>query len=377
MLRADSAELIRKSMARFVDKELIPRAQDMDEQGEIPREIFLELGRMGVFGTRYPKKRGGAGGNHTLYFIINEELARGLVGLAAVVGMQGLMGTDFLFHFGNKDMHESFFRPAMAGEKIASFCLTEPEAGTDLGAVSTSARRTGEGYVINGVKTWVTNGPLADFYTVLCQTNPEKRFGGLDFFFVPRKTPGVSHSKPFNILGTRTSKIAEVYFKDCLIPAEYRLGIEGEGFKRLLGILSPIRTLAGSQAVGLQQAALVDAIRYARERTQFGRPISNFQLIQGKIGNMAVDLEASRLLVYNAARLIDEGIECLKEASMAKYFATEAACRAGDEITRIFGAYGYSMEYPAQRYYRDSRFLVSGAGTAEILQTNIAKWVGL
>ena len=257
---------------------------------------------MGVFGTRYPKDGGGSGGNHSLFFIINEELARGLMGLAAVVGMQGLMGTNFLFRFGNKEMRERYFYPAMKGEKVACFCLTEPEAGTDLGAVSTFAKRTEDGYVINGVKTWVTNGPMGDFYTVLCQTGPEKKFRGLNFFFVPRETPGVSTSKPFSLLGTRTSKLSEVYFSDCHIPKEYRLCPEGEGFNNLVNLLAPIRLLAASQAIGLQRVALADSIRYAHERVQFGRPISNFQLIQGKIADMAVN---------NSLRALERGTKVL------------------------------------------------------------------
>ncbi len=377
MIRSNSEELIRKSIARFVDNELIPKAQEIDEKGEFPVEMLREIAKMGVFGIRYPKNKGGAGGNNTLYCILCEELSRGLVSVAAITAMQCLMGTNFLFHFGTDEMRETYFLPAMRGEKIACFCLTEPEAGSDLGAVSTSATKTEDGYVINGMKTWVTNGPVADFYTVLCQTDPAKKFRGLNFFFVPRDTPGLSVSKPFQTLGTRTTMLSEIAFTDVHIPAEYRLGKEGQGLSNLLSILSEIRSMTAALAIGLQRAALDDSIRYARERTQFGKPISKYQLIQAKIANMAVNLEASKLMTYKATRMIDNGISCMTEASMAKYFATEAACKAADEATRIFGAYGYSMEYTAQRYYRDSRFLLNGGGTHEVLQTNIARWVGL
>ncbi len=377
MIRSNSEELIRKSIARFVDNELIPKAQEIDEKGEFPVEMLQEIAKMGVFGIRYPKNKGGAGGNNTLYCILCEELSRGLVSVAAITAMQCLMGTNFLFHFGTDEMRETYFLPAMRGEKIACFCLTEPEAGSDLGAVSTSATKTEDGYVINGMKTWVTNGPVADFYTVLCQTDPAKKFRGLNFFFVPRDTPGLSVSKPFQTVGTRTTMLSEIAFTDVHIPAEYRLGKEGQGLSNLLSILSEIRSMTAALAIGLQRAALDDSIRYARERTQFGKPISKYQLIQAKIANMAVNLEASKLMTYKATRMIDNGISCMTEASMAKYFATEAACKAADEATRIFGAYGYSMEYTAQRYYRDSRFLLNGGGTHEVLQTNIARWVGL
>lgn len=377
MIRSDPEQLIRKTMARFVDKEVIPLAQEIDEEGEFPWELFQEIARMGVFGIRYPKKKGGGGGNTTIFCIIIEELTRGHVGLGAAVAMQSLMGTDFLFRFGTDEIKEKYFYPALKGEKIGCICMTEPEAGTDLGNVSTLATKTDKGYVINGLKTWVTNAPLADFYSVLCQTDPAKKFKGLNFFFVPRDTPGVSVSKPFKTLGTRTNKIAEVAFTDVHVPHENMLGREGLGMTNLMAILAEIRAMTAVVAIGLQRGALDDSIQYARERVAFGRTISKYQLIQAKIANMATDLEASKLMAYNATRMIDDDIPCLKEATMAKYFATEAACRAADQATRILAAYGYSMEYTAQRYFRDTRFLLSGGGTHEILQTNIAKWVGL
>lgn len=377
MIRSNAEELIRKSMARFVDNELIPNAKEIDEKGEFPIEMFQRIGKMGVFGIRYPKKGGGAGGNTTLYCIICEELARGLMSVAAITAMQCLMGTNFLFHFGTDEMREQYFRPAMRGEKIACFCLTEPEAGSDLGNVSTLAIKTDDGYVLNGMKTWVTNGPSADFYTILCQTDPEKKFRGLNFFFVPRVTPGLSVSKPFDLLGTRTTPISELALTDVHIPHEHMLGAEGQGLNNLLSILAEIRTMTAALGIGLVRAALHDCIQYAHERAQFGRTISNYQLIQAKVAEMAVDLEAAKLLTYRATHMIDNKFECLKEASMAKYFATEAACKAGDYATRIFGAYGYSMEYNAQRYYRDNRFLLYGGGTHEILLPNIARWTGL
>ncbi len=377
MIRSNAENLIRKSMARFVDNELVPKAQEIDEKGEFPRELFEQLGRMGVFGIRYPKAKGGSGGNCVLFCTVCEELARGLMSLAAISAMQSLMGTNFLFRFGSEEIKEKYFHPAMRGEKVACFCLTEPEAGSDLGNASTLAVRTENGFLINGMKTWVTNGPVADFYTVLCQTNPEKKFKGLNFFLVPADTPGLSRGKPFDLLGTRNTKICEIAFKDCFVPLDHMLGGEGQGMTNLLSILAEIRTMTAALAIGLQRAALGDCIRYAHERAQFGKTIANYQLIQAKIANMAVDLEASRLLTYKAARMVDDNIPCLTEASMAKYFATEAACRAADQATRIFGAYGYSMEYSPQRYYRDNRFLLYGGGTHEILQTNIAKWAGL
>ncbi|MCP4109694.1 MAG: acyl-CoA dehydrogenase [Desulfobacteraceae bacterium] len=377
MTRSNPEELVRKSIARFVDNEIIPKAQEIDEKGEFPVEILRKIANMGVFGVRYPKNKGGSGGNNTLYCIICEELARGLMSVAAITAMQSLMGTNFLFHFGTDELREKYFFPAMRGEKFACFCLTEPEAGSDLGSVTTSARKTDDGYVVNGMKTWVTNGPVADFYTVLCQTDPAKKMRGLNFFFIPRDTPGLSVSKPFSTVGTRTTMMSEIAFKDVYIPAEHRLGEEGKGLSNLLSILAVIRTMTAALAIGLQRAAMDDSVKYAKERVAFGKTISNYQLIQAKVANMAVNLEASKLMTYKATNMIDNNIPCMTEASMAKYFATESACKAADEATRIFGAYGYSMEYTVQRYFRDTRFLLNGGGTHEILQTNIARWVGL
>ncbi|MEW6668566.1 MAG: acyl-CoA dehydrogenase family protein [Thermodesulfobacteriota bacterium] len=377
MLRSNAEQLIRKTMARFVDQEVIPKAQEIDRKGEFPREIFMEMAKMGVFGIRYPKSRGGSGGNTTLYCIICEELARGLMSAAASTAMQCLMGTNFLFHFGTEEMHKQYFLPAMRGEKIACFCLTEPEAGGDLGSVSTLAKKTPGGYVINGLKTWVTNGPVASFYTVLCQTDPAKKLRGLNFFFIPRETPGVSLSKPFELLGTRTTPICELALTNVKIPLENMLCEEGRGTDNLLAILSEIRTMTAALGIGLVRAAIHDCIQYAHERVAFGKPIGTYQLIQAKVAQLAVDLEAARLLTYRATHMIDDKVPCLTEATMAKYFATETACKAGDYATRIFGAYAYSMEYSAQRYYRDNRFLLYGGGTHEVLLPNIARWVGL
>jgi alkylation response protein AidB-like acyl-CoA dehydrogenase len=373
MVRSDIEELLRKVMARFVDEELIPVAREIDEKGEFPFDLFKRLADMGILGIRYPKEAGGSGGNTTLYCISVEELARGLMSLAAITAMQCLMATNGLYLYGTKEMHEKYLRPALRGEKIGAFQLTEPEAGSDLGNVRTRATKTKDGWVINGMKTWSTSGPYGDFHTVLCQTDPDKGLRGLMFVFIPADTPGFAHSKKFDTLGTRTSALSEIYFNDCHVPPEYMLGELGRGLNVLLTILAEIRVMTACLALGLHRAAMNDSIRYCKERVQFGKPIGEYQLIQAKIANMAVNLEAGHLMSYKVTHLIDKKIPCLNEASMAKYFTTESACSAADEATRIFGAYGYSMEYDVQRYYRDDRFLLYGGGTHEVLQTTIAR----
>jgi alkylation response protein AidB-like acyl-CoA dehydrogenase len=306
-----------------------------------------------------------------------EELARGLLSLAAVTAMQSLMATNGLYLYGTREMHDEYLRPALRGEKIGAFQLTEPEAGSDLGNVRTSAVQTDDGWVINGMKTWSTSGPYGDFHTVLCQTDPAKKLKGLMFFFIPADTPGFSHSRKFETLGTRTSSLSEIYFNNCRVPPQYMLGELGRGLDVLLTILAEIRVMTACLALGLHRAAMDDSIRYCKERVQFGKPIGKYQLVQAKIANMAVNLEAGHLMAYKVTHLIDNKVPCLNEASMAKYFTVESACKAADEATRIYGAYGYSMEYAVQRYYRDCRFLLYGGGTHEVLQTTIARQFGI
>ena len=373
MERSDIEKLLKKVMTKFVDEEVIPVAREHDESGEFPYDLFKKIADMGILGIRYPKKVGGSGGNTTLYCITVEELARGLLSLGATTAMQCLMATDGLYRYGTEEMHEKYLHPAIKGEKIGAFQLTEPEAGSDLSNVRTRAIKTNDGWVINGMKTWSTSGPIGHFHTVLTQTDPDKGLKGLMFMFIPSDTPGFSHSKKFDMLGTRTTQMSEIYFNNCHVPNEYMLGQLGRGLDVLLTILSEIRIMTACLALGLQRAAMDDSIQYCKERVQFGRPIGSFQLIQAKIANMAVNLEAGNLMSYKVTHLIDKNIPCLNEASMAKYFTTESACKAADEATRIFGAYGYSMEYNVQRYYRDNRFLLYGGGTHEVLQTTIAR----
>lgn len=371
-------ELLRRTVSKFVDNELIPAAREIDEKDEFPWEMFKKVGALGAYGIRYPKEYGGAGANNTMFCIMCEELARGSMAVAAFTAMQCLMGTNFIFKYGTEDHRKRLFTPAIKGEKVVAFALTEPEAGTDLfGGLRTTAQKVKDGYVINGMKTWITNAPYADCFTVLCQTDKTKGAKGLNFFLIEKGTPGLSTSPAFHKLGTKGTHIAEIAFDNCHIPLKNRLGAEGRGLGNLLAILAEIRIMTAAISLGLARAAYDASLRYVKERTQFGRPIGKFQAIQMKIATMATEIEASRLLLYNTTRMMDEGKQCMKEASMAKYFISEVACKAADEATRIFGAYAYSMEYPVQRFYRDTRFLLYGGGTSEILQTIIAKELGL
>lgn len=375
--RPDPNDLVRKIYAGFTDEQIIPKAREMDEAEEFPWWMFKKIAETGAYGIRYPKSVGGANGTTTQFCIMVEELARGSMSVAAFTAMQCLMGTNFLYEYGTPEQHERLLKPAIQGEKVASFALTEADAATDLGGVKTTAVLKDDKWVINGSKTWITNAPVADFFTVLCQTEKAKGLKGLNFFLIERGTPGLEISKKFDKLGTRATEISELAFTDVVVPFENRLGAEGQGVGNLLRILAVIRTMTAALSLGLARAACDASKSYAMERIQFKKRIGSYQLIQQKIANMATDIWASHLMTYKAAELVDSGARALQEASMAKYFASETACRCSDEATRIYGAYSYSMEYDVQRFYRDCRFLLFGGGTSEILQTIISRESGV
>lgn len=377
MTREDAQKLVRKTYAKFADEELKPIAAELEEREEFPREIFQRLAKMGTYGIRYPKEAGGADAGCTIFCIMCEELARVSMSVAAFTAMQCLMSTNFLYKFGTDELREKYFHPAMRGEKVGAFCLTEPDAGSDLTNVRTMAERVGDEYVLNGLKTWVTNGPYADMFTILCQTDKTKGIRGVNFFFVPRDTPGLSLSKKFDKLGTRATLICELALEDVHIPLENRLGEEGRGMGNLMKILAEIRIMTAALSLGLARGAYDESFQYAKDRVQFGKSISQYQAIQMKIGTIATEIYASHLMTYDVTARIDRGERVLKEASMAKLFVSEVACRACDEATRIFGAYSYANEYPANRFFRDTRFLLFGGGTSELLQCNIARYEGL
>ena len=374
---SEEQELFRRSVAEFVDKEVIPVAAPIDEEGQFPTELFQKVGELGYFGVRYPEEYGGAGGDEVMFTLLCEELARGSLSLAASVSMQCLMGTNFIYRFGTEEQKQQLLAPAIRGEKMGVIAMTEPDAGSDLGSIKTIAVRDGDGYVLNGQKTWVTNAPHADFFTVAAKTDPEAGFKGIDMFLVERDRPGVSVGKDIPKMGVKAQETAELILEDCRLPAENLFGEEGTGFGNLQAILAQIRTMMGALSLGLGRAALEAGAQYAKERIQFGRPIAKFQAIGHKLADMATELEAARWLVYRSAWLIDQGKPDMKAASMAKLFASEMANRLADQSTRIFASYGFAMEYDVQRYFRDARLLLLGGGTSEILRTIISKQMGL
>jgi alkylation response protein AidB-like acyl-CoA dehydrogenase len=373
---SEEQEHFQQSVAQFVAREVLPAAAQIDEAAEFPRALFAKCAEAGYLGLRYPEALGGSGAGAMTFALMLEGLARGSLSLAAVVMMQGLMGTDFVHRFGTADHHERLLRPALRGEKIGTIAMTEPDSGSDLGSITTTARPD-EGdsgsWVLSGRKMWITSATVADFFTVAAKTDPQAGFKGIDLFLVEKGMPGLSVGRKIEKLGVRASETSEVILEDVCVPAENLLGKLGTGFKNLGEILSEIRVMTGALALGLGQAALDSSIRYSRDRAQFGKPIGEFQAVGHKLADMATQLEAARGLVYRAAWLVDQGEPDVKLAAMAKLFASEMANSLADEATRIFGSYGFAMEYDAQRYFRDARFLLYGGGTSEILKNIISR----
>lgn len=363
----------REVVAGFVDKEVASLADEVDIKGEFPRSLFKRIGDLGYYALRYPEEYGGASADLVTFCLFLEEMARGSLSVAANTAMQCLMGTHFLYRLGNEGLKERLLKPALKGEKVAAFSLTEPNAGSDLGAMATRAIKQGDHYLVNGSKTWLTSGTVADFITLAARTREDTGFKGIALFLVERDYPGVTIGKKIPKLGVWGQECTELFLEDCMVPQENLLGDEESGFLYIKEILNEIRVITGALSLGLAQAALQASHAYAGERTAFGRPIKKFQAIGFKLAEVATELEAARQLVYYAAWRHDQGLANVKEAAMAKLFASELAVKAADEATRIFASYGFAMEYPAQRFFRDARFLLYGAGTSEILKVIISQ----
>jgi alkylation response protein AidB-like acyl-CoA dehydrogenase len=373
----EEQQQFRDSVRTFVDREVRPLAGALDEQGEFPHELFQKCAVNGYFGLRYPESVGGMGADFTTYCLMIEELARGSLSLAAAVAMQSLMGTDLVFRFGTDAQRLRLVEPALRGEKVGSLAMTEPDFGSDLGGITTRAVQNAQGWLLTGRKMWITSATVADFFTVAAKTDPEAGFKGIDLFLVEKGMPGLAVGRRIKKLGVRASETSELILDQVQVPADHLLGEQGTGFRNLGHVLAQIRVMTGALGLGLGRAALETAATYANERVQFGRPIGAFQAVNHKIAEMGTRLEAAWGLVYRAAWQLDRGEQDLRMASMSKLFATEVANELADECTRIMGSYGFAMEYDAQRYFRDARFLLYGGGTSEILRTVIAREMGV
>ncbi len=367
-------EEFRRAVARFVGAEVVPQAEAIDEKAEFPTALFRRLGELGYFGLRYPERYGGAETDMVTYCLFAEELARGSMSLAAAAAMQSLMGTYFIYKYGAEDLRQRYLVPALRGEIVATFALTEPNAGSDLANISTRAERRGDRYVLKGGKTWVTNAPVADVLTVAAKTSAERGMKNIALFLLDRSTMrGITLGKKIEKIAVRASETGEILLDDVEVPAEHLLGGETGGVEKIGTILAEIRVMTAALSLGLARAAYDAALAYARTRVAFGKPIIDHQAISFKLADMLTSLHAATLMTYQAAGTIDTGRAMTREAAMTKLFASEMAVKVTDEASRIFASYGLAMEYPVQRYFRDARFLLPGGGTSEILRVVIGR----
>ncbi len=369
---------IRKTIGEFVLKELTPHAEEWEEAQDFPSSVFKRLGELGFLGIHYPEEYGGQGGDYLCGVILAEEMMRCLSGgVALAVGVQTDMVCPLLQKVGSESIKERFLKPALLGEKIGCLGITEPDAGSDVASIRTTARRDGDDFVINGQKIFITNGVRADFAILVTREPGSAGSGGITLFVAEKDRPGFSVSRKLDKVGMVSSDTAELAFMDMRLPAENMLGEEGRGFYHIMWELQPERLFGAVSAVAGAQITMDMSLKYVNERVQFGRPIGSFQTIRHRLAGLAAEIEAARQLNYYVAGLIKAGEFPAKEISMAKLVASRVACKMADEAVQFFGGYGYMMEFPIQRFWRDSRLTRIGAGTDEVMCEIISKQMGL
>ncbi len=369
----EEQKMLRAMVRDFADKELEPIVARTDEEASFPAECIKKMAGLGLTGISFPEKYGGSGGGKMEEAIVGEELSRVSLAISTILlASVGLAGYP-LYAFSTEEQRRRFVVPIARGEKLACFALTEAGAGSDVAALETAATRKSGGYVLNGNKVFISNGAEADVAVVFATLDKSLRHRAITGFIVEKGTPGFSVGKHERKLGIRASSTAELVFQDCYVPEANRLGKEGEGFKIALSAIDASRVSVAAQAVGVAQGAFDKALAYAQERQQFGQPIANFQAIQWMLADMATQIDAARLLTYRAAYLQSEGLPFIKEASMAKVFAAEAAMFVTTKAIQIHGGYGYIKDYPVERYFRDARILEIYEGTSEMQRMTIAR----
>ncbi len=366
-------EEIRKLARDFAQREVKPRAEAIDHDGEFPRDLLGKAAHLGLMGILVPDAYGGAGLDHLSFAIVIEEVARYCASTAGILDVHGSVGTEPILEFGTEEQKRRWLPDLAQGKKLAAFALTEPEAGSDAAHLKTTAVHGDGGYVLNGTKIFITNAGEAQLYVLMATTRPGSGADGITTFLVNGDNPGLKVGPTFKKMGLNGSAIAEVQLDDCHIEEENRLGEEGQGFRIAMQALDRGRIGISAQAVGLAQGALDDAIAYAKERKQFGRPIAEFQTIQNKLADMAVKIRAARWMTWKAAALCDAGKAFTKEASMAKLFATDAAMDITLDALQVFGGYGYLEEYPMARRVRDAKACQIYEGTNQVQRLIIAR----
>jgi alkylation response protein AidB-like acyl-CoA dehydrogenase len=371
-------EMLRQSVREFVEKELAPHAEEWEEEEMFPNWVFKRMGELGYLGLRYPEEYGGGGGDYFTEIVLMEEITRcGSGSLGMAIGVQVGMATPPILKFGTEEQKQKYLAPAIAGDKIACLGITEPGAGSDVASLTTYAEKVDGGWKVNGNKIFITNGVRAHFMTLVARTEKVKGYKGMSLFLVDTDTKGFVVNRKLDKVGMKASDTAEIFFEDVFIPEDSMLGEEGRGFYNIMWELQGERLIAAALAVAGSKLTLEGVIAYTKERVQFGKPICKNQAIAHRIADMATKLEACEAFLYSCANKVNQGEYPVAEISMVKLITSQVACEVADEAMQFMGGYGYMMEYPVQRSWRDSRLGRIGGGTDEIMREIIATTMGL
>jgi len=370
---SEDQQMIREAVREFTGRYIAPAAIERDQKKQFPRDLIEMLAQQGLMGIYHEEKYGGGGFDTVSFCLVIEEIARWDASLALTVASHTSLGSGHIALAGTKEQKREFLTPLAKGEKLAGWCLTEPGSGSDASGLNTTAIKKESNWVLNGTKIFITQGSVADTYVVLAKTDPKGGTKGISGFIVERDRQGVIPGEPIHKLGMNSSDTAEVVFDNVVVPAGNLLGHEGNGFIDTMKVLDGGRIGIGALSVGIARGALEESMKYSQERQQFGKPIGNFQAIEHKLVQMAVEIEAARMMVHKAAWMKDLGKNYTKQASMAKLMASELAVRAADEAVQIHGGYGYTKEYHAERFLRDAKLMTIGEGTSEIQKMIIAR----
>ena len=372
----EEQNMFRDTIREFAKNEIEPIVDEAEKNEKFPHDLFPKLGEMGFLGIVFPEEYGGVELDKVTDCIFSEEMGRVNAGIAMCVNAHTSLACFPVYKFGTEEQKQKYLVPGIAGQKIGALGLTEPNAGSDARSIRATAVKKGDKYILNGTKTWITNGTMGDFIIVAAYTDKNKKGEGISLFIVEKGSKGFTEANKIHKLGHRSADTAELVFEDCEIPEENLLVGEG-GFERAMATLLGARITHAAKSVGIAQAAFEYALGYSKERDAFGRPISKFQAISFKLADMAVKIETARLLVYKAAWLYSEGKRCLKEASMAKLYAAEVVQWVATEAVQVLGGYGYGVEFPVERYYRDAKLASITEGTSEIQHIVIARELGI
>ncbi|MQR94027.1 acyl-CoA dehydrogenase [Fictibacillus phosphorivorans] len=369
----EEQKMMQKMVRDFAQKEIAPAIEHMEETEEFPRHLITKMAELGLMGIPIPEEYGGAGMDFTSYIIAINELSKVSATIGVILSVHTSVGTNPILYFGNEEQKRKYIPKLASGDYLGAFGLTEPSSGSDAASLKTRAVKKGDHYILNGSKIFITNAGEADVYIVFASTAPDKGSYGISAFIVDKDTPGFSVGKKEKKMGLNGSNTCEIVFEDARVPAENLLGKEGEGFKIAMSNLDVGRIGIAAQSLGIAEAALEYATNYAKERTQFGKPIGANQGLGFKLADMATAVEAAKLLTYRAADLKTNNLSCGKEASMAKLFASETAMKSAIEAVQVYGGYGYTKEYPVERLFRDAKVCQIYEGTSEIQRMVLSK----